>query len=124
MYISGMKLSDGELLIVASFDNPETALETYAERWQIETMFASLKTKGFRFESTHLRDLERIDKLLGIVTISFVWAYLVGDHLDGINPVHIKKRSDIGQKVSSDTDLIIFAESLSTSEKILTNLTR
>ncbi len=107
VYISGMKLSDGELLIVAGSDNPETASETYAERWQIETMFACLKTKGFRFESTHLRDLERIDKLSGIVTISFVWAYLVGDHLDGINPVHIKKHSDIGQKVYSGTDLII-----------------
>ena len=112
VYISGMKLSDGELLIVASFDNPETATETYAQRRQIETMFACLKTKGFRFESTHLRDLERIDKLSGIVTISFVWAYLVGDHLDGINPVHIKKHSDIGQKVSSDTDMIISAKSL------------
>lgn len=111
-YISGMKLPDGELLIVASFDEPETALETYAKRWQIETMFACLKTKGFRFEDTHLTDLCRIDRLLGIVTIAFVWAYLVGDHLNEINPVHIKKLSDIGQKASSDTDMIICAESL------------
>ncbi len=112
VYISGMKLSDGELLIVASFDNPETALEIYAERWQIETMFACLKTKGFRFESTHLKDLQRIDKLLGIVTLAFVWAYLIGDHLNEICPVHIKKLSDTGQKVSSDTDMIISEKSL------------
>jgi len=112
VYISGMKLSDGELLIVAGFDNPETASETYAGRWQIETMSACLKTKGFRFEDTHLTDLCRIDRLPGIVTIAFVWAYPVGDHLDGINPVHIKKRPDIGQKVSSDTDMIISEKSL------------
>ncbi len=124
VFISGMKLSDGALLIVASFDNPGIALQTYAERWQIETMFACLKTKGFRFEDTHLTDLRRIDKLLGIVTIAFVWAYLIGDHLDAINPVHIKKRSAIGQKVYSGTGTIIFAESLSTSANILTNLTR
>jgi hypothetical protein len=110
--ISGMKLPDGQLLIVASFDNPELALETYAERWQIETMFACLKTKGFRFEDTHLTDLCRIDKLLGIVTIAFVWAYLVGEHLNEINPVHIKKLSDTGRKVSSGTDLIISEKSL------------
>jgi len=110
--ISGMKLSDGALLIVASFDNPEAALETYAKRWQIETMFACLKTKGFRFESTHLRDLERIDKLLGIVTLAFVWAYLIGDHLNETEPVHIKKLSDIGQKVYSGTDMITFVKSL------------
>lgn len=112
VYISGMKLPDGKFLIVASSDNPEIALETYAKRWQIETMFACLKTKGFRFENTHLTDLGRIDRLLGIVTVAFVWAYLVGDHLDDINPVHIKKLSVTGQKVSSDTDTIISAKSL------------
>jgi len=112
VFISGMKLSDGELLIVASFDHPETALETYAKRWQIETMFACLKTKGFRFEDTHLTDLCKIDRLLGIVSIAFVWAYLVGDQLNEIVPIHIKKLSDIGQKVSSDTDLIISEKSL------------
>jgi hypothetical protein len=112
VYISGMKLPDGEFLIVASFDNPGIALETYAQRWQIETMFACLKTKGFRFEDTHLTDLSRIDRLLGIVSVAFVWAYLVGDQLNEIQPIHIKKLSDIGQKVSSDTDLIISEKSL------------
>ncbi len=112
VYISGMKLPDGKFLIVVSSDNPETALETYAKRWQIETMFACLKTKGFRFEDTHLTDLCRIDKLLGIVTIAFVWAYLVGDELNEIKPVHIKKLSDTGQKVFSDTDTITFAKFL------------
>jgi hypothetical protein len=110
--ISGMKLPDGEFLIVASFDNPETASETYAGRWQAETMSACLKTRGFRFEDTHLTDLGRIDRLPGIVTIAFVRAYLVGDHPDAIHPVHIKKLPDTGQKVSSDTDMIISAESL------------
>jgi len=112
VFISGMKLPDGEFLIVATSDNPETALETYAERWQIGTMSACLKTKGFGFEDTHLKDLCRIDKLPGIVTIAFVRAYLVGDELNEINPVHIKKLSDTGQKVSSDTDMIISEKSL------------
>jgi len=112
VYISGMKLPDGKFLIAASSDNPGIAPETYAERWQIETMSACLKTKGFRFEDTHLTDLSRIDRLPGIVTVAFVWAYLVGDHPDEINPVHIKKLPVTGQKVSSDTDTIISAKSL------------
>lgn len=107
VYISGMRLPDGEFLIVAGFDNPEIAPETYAQRWQIETMSACLKTEGFGFEDTHLTDLRRIDKLPGIVCVAFVWAYLVGEQLDEIQPIHIKKLSVIGQKVSSDTDLII-----------------
>jgi hypothetical protein len=112
VFISGMKLSGGELLIAASSDNPGIALETYAQRWQIETMSACLKTKGFRFEDTHLTDLRRIDKLPGIVTVASVWAYPVGDRLDEINPINIKKLSDIGQKVYSDTDMIISEKSL------------
>lgn len=90
LFVCGMKLPGCGLLIVASSDNPEDALEIYARRWQIETMFACLKTRGFRFESTHLANLERIGKLLGIVVIAFVWAYLVGDWLNGKKPLAIK----------------------------------
>ena len=91
VWLSGMKLPDGELLIVVCFDRPEAALETYAKRWQIETMFACLKSRGFRFESTHLKDLERISRLLAIVCIAFVWAYLTGDQIEHVKPVTIKK---------------------------------
>lgn len=90
LLVCGMKLPGGILPVIATSDKPEDALETYARRWQIETMFACLKTRGFRFESTHLRDLGRISKLLGIVVIAFVWAYLIGDRLNGTKPLAIK----------------------------------
>lgn len=91
VWISGMRLPDWELLIVVCFDRPETALETYAKRWQIETMFACLKSRGFRFESTHLKDPERISRLLAIVCIAFVWAYIIGDQLEHLKPLKVKK---------------------------------
>ena len=91
VWVSGTRLPSGELLIVVSFNNPETSLDTYAKRWQIETMFACLKTRGFRFESTHLKDLERISKLLAIVCIAFVWVYLTGSQLDNLKSIVIKK---------------------------------
>ncbi len=91
VYVCGMRLPSGELLIIVTFDNPSEALEIYARRWQIETMFACLKTRGFRFESTHLREPERINKLLGIVAIAFVWVYLIGDEPDEIKPIAVKK---------------------------------
>jgi len=62
-YFCGMKLPTGELLIVATFDASGDALEIYARRWQIGTMFACLRTRGFRFESTHLTDSDKISKL-------------------------------------------------------------
>ncbi len=37
-----------------------------------------MKTSGFNLEDTHLTDIDRIEKLIAIVTIAFCWAYLVG----------------------------------------------
>lgn len=71
-----------ELLILVSYNRPEESVEYYRIRWQIETLFKSLKTSGFNIEDTHVTILERLDRLLLLVMIAFTWAYLIGDHLD------------------------------------------
>jgi len=59
---------------------------------EIETMFRALKSSGFNLEDTHLNDIERISKLISILCIAFIWAYLVGIHRDKIIvPIKIKK---------------------------------
>lgn len=75
-----MKNRDGkpELQILLSFNRPEEAVETYKSRWQIETCFKSLKSSGFNVEDTHLADIDRIERLFAILTVAFLWAYLVG----------------------------------------------
>jgi len=58
--------------------------------WQIETAFRAMKTSGFNKEDTHLTEIERIEKLVAIVTIAFSWAYLVGIYLNKqIKPIRI-----------------------------------
>ncbi len=74
-----MKCISGEFFIAVTFCSPEKISEIYAERWQIETMSVCLKTRGFRFESTHLRDPDRISRLLSIISPASVWAYPDGD---------------------------------------------
>ncbi len=39
--------------------NPQKTFLEYSFRWEIENLFGALKTRGFRFEDTHLNDLER-----------------------------------------------------------------
>jgi hypothetical protein len=84
-YLSASKVKnkDGkpELQIIISFSKPERAQKIYKERWQIETAFKALKTSGFNIEKTHLTDIQRIEKLLALVLIAFVWSYLVGIYL-------------------------------------------
>ena len=40
-----------------------------------------MKTSGFNLEDTHLTDIDRIEKLVALITIAFCWAYLVGIYL-------------------------------------------
>jgi hypothetical protein len=90
LYIIGLKMADGELVIIATQEQPETALTDYKERWQIETLFACLKTRGFCLESTHLTHPERLEKLLAFLAIAFSWAHLIGEWLHEIKPLVLK----------------------------------
>jgi hypothetical protein len=97
VYLSGCKVFDKasgkvEFVIIASFNQQDQALINYKERWQIETMFRAMKSSGFNLEDTHLTDLERLSKLLAVVAIAFVWAYLAGiDKHQNIKPIKVKK---------------------------------
>lgn len=84
-YISASKIKNNygvpELQILVSYSNPQNAQEIYKERWQIETAFKALKSSGFNIEDTHLKDIDRLEKLFALVIVAFTWAYLVGIHI-------------------------------------------
>lgn len=88
VYLSGKTLSKGELLIVANLQPLTDALEIYAQRWQIETLFECMKMRGFNLEDTHITDHEKISRKLSVLTIAYCWAYKAGiwqcEQCDGI----------------------------------------
>lgn len=91
-YLSGSKLDKGEYLILVSFNRPQNANDYYKQRWQIEMTFKAMKSSGFNIEKTHLSDIKRIEKLILLVMIAFVWAYKVGIYIhQNIKPITIKK---------------------------------
>jgi hypothetical protein len=73
--------------------------------------FKAMKSSGFDLEKTHLQDMERLEKLILIVMIAFVWCYKVGIYLHAIKPIPIKKH---GRKAKS-----IFQYSLSFFASVL-----
>ena len=83
-YVSGLKRLDKkhtiEYVILVSNIHRKNLFDEYKERWQIETMFRAFKSSGFRIEDTHLTSLERIDKLLAVLCLAFVWLYRIGLH--------------------------------------------
>ena len=116
-YLSGCKLKNksGKLdfLILISFNQPEKAKQNYEQRWQIEMCFKAMKSSGFDVEKTHLKDIHRIEKLILLVMIAFVWCYKIGIYLHLKKPIKIKKH---GRKAKS-----IFKYGLDFIAKILLN---
>jgi len=49
LYLAGTRDKNGELLIVVTNCAPENAVEIYAKRWDIETLFGCLKNQGVQF---------------------------------------------------------------------------
>ena len=91
VYVSIIRLK-GDYLIIASYHQQQQAVQYYRDRWQIETMFKAFKTNGFNIEDTHLQILARLDKLVALVSIAFVWAYKAGIHQhNNVKPIQIKK---------------------------------
>lgn len=78
LFITGMRLKDDYLIVVSNQSSPN-ALEVYGIRWEIETLFGCLKTKGFYFEDTHITHRTRLKKLVAILSIAFCWAHLTGE---------------------------------------------
>lgn len=83
------KTGKPEYQFLISFNDPSKSNQCYKKRWQIETMFKALKSSGFNIEKTHLQDIQRVEKLVSLVFIAFVWCYKVGIFVD-LNEQKIK----------------------------------
>ena len=99
VYISALRLEDGELLIVVSSDSPQTAVCDYGKRWGIETLFGMFKTRGFCLESTHFTDSQRLSKLLALMSLALCWAIKTGEWLHQSRPIKIKKHGRLAKSI-------------------------
>ena len=77
------------MVLVCNAD-PDKALIRYAQRWQIETLFSALKSRGFNLEDTHMTTPDRLDKLLALLAIAFAWAHLIGEWCYERRPLKLK----------------------------------
>jgi hypothetical protein len=88
--VSVTKSKDGELVVLVCNADPEKALVRYAQRWEVETLFSALKSRGFNLEDTHMTVSARLDKLLALLALAFAWAHLVGEWCYEQRPLKLK----------------------------------
>ena len=91
--------ADGDNVLVISNEQSGKILLEYGERWKIETLFGILKTRGFRLEDTHLTEIERISKLLSLLTIALSWAMMAGELEVQSQPLKTKKHGKLEKSV-------------------------
>jgi hypothetical protein len=70
---------DRFLILATSGIDPSDATTLYGRRWEIETMFAALKSRGFNLEETRVTEPEKVENLIGLLALAFGWTRLVGE---------------------------------------------
>jgi hypothetical protein len=116
LYLSGCCLKDGEYLILVSSEFCEKPHEQYCKRCGIETLFGALKSRGFNLEDTHLKDSERLSRLIGLLALAFTWAFVVGLWQASVKELKLKKH---GYPPKS-----IFRRGLNILRRLVTNFAR
>ena len=66
--------------ILAHIDKhrPGKGIDRYRQRWKIEMLFGTPKSRRFDLVVTHLRAPRRVQKLVGLLPVAFIWAHLAG----------------------------------------------
>lgn len=99
LYLGGLRLPDGDYLLVIAPQFSPTLLADYGQRWQIETLFGCLKSRGFRLEETHVTAPDRLGKLIALLALAFCWAHVVGEWLAQQKPIPIKKHGRLAKSI-------------------------
>jgi len=94
LYLGGKraKKSKEPLIVVSNQKIDEELLLKYKKRWEIETMFGALKSKGFNLEESKISQKEKVKKLMGLLAIAFIWSIISGEYRDQHEPIGVKKK--------------------------------
>lgn len=67
------------LYLLTNLDNAPDASYAYQKRFLIETLFSDVKSRGFHFHKTRLKDPEKIHRLLIAVALAYIWILWLGN---------------------------------------------
>ena len=81
LYFGGKVEKGKRIYVVSNRFKGKEALELYRRRWGIEQLFSHLKKRGFNLEDTHMTDKKKIERMMALVSVSFLLSYGWGLHL-------------------------------------------
>lgn len=96
VYISAHLNERNEFVFLVSDKQHKNPFTLYKMRWNIEVLFAKLKTVGFKIESTHITDHTRLFNLLQLISIAYTICCKIGATYNlKIKPIKMKKFKNI-----------------------------
>ncbi len=69
---------EAPLYLVTNMPDLQAALAAYRKRAHIETFFSDQKSRGFHLHTSHLRDPERLTRLLSASCLAYLWLVYLG----------------------------------------------
>lgn len=78
LLVVGKRVKGEFVIICSNVKNSSKVLKTYRLRWQIERCFLQMKTNGFNLQNTHMTIMDRLMKLMCIITVALFLASLCG----------------------------------------------
>ena len=110
LYFGG-KVEKGKRIYVVSnrFEGKE-ALALYRRRWAIEQLFSHLKKRGFDLEETHMTDKKKLERLMALVSVSFLFSYAWGMHLRTLEKqtAFVRRKSDYRYGLASLMNMTLY----------------
>ena len=94
MAIAGTRSTNGDLVLVMTNQvskSPSKILSIYRKRWSIETLFRNTKSSGFNFEDTHIKVPERLEKLMGAISVATALCLRTGQKQETLRPTPYRK---------------------------------
>ncbi len=89
---------EAPLYLVTNMLDLKAALALYRTRAHIETFFSDQKSRGFHIHKSHLRDPERLTRLLIASCLAYLWLVYLGVcalHDDWLKRLHRRDRCDL-----------------------------
>lgn len=107
LYFGGKVEKGKRIYVVSNRFTGKEALKLYRRRWAIEQLFSHLKKRGFDIEETHMTDKKKLERLMALVSVSFLFSYAWGMHLRTLEKqtAFIRRKSDYRYGLGSLTNM-------------------
>ena len=114
------KGTDEFVVLLSDMADAAQVSAAYRKRWGIEVFFLHCKTNGFNMEDLNFKDLQKVQLLMALAGVAYVFSLLNGLIKEGIKPIAMRNYRD--KKAKSISLFRLGFDNLKNTMHVLTDL--